>query len=299
MTGGPGGRDFQIPEDLIQRLTKKVGNLQMLPAVAAQALEIANDPDCDFMKLANVIQKDLKLTTFILRMANSTLFAPPAPVASLHHAVSSMGLKRCREFIITTGLDSVSRKVSPELQTRRETLWRHGFLTAIFAVKINHVLALRFMGEEYTAGLMHDFGRTLLAVATPEQFLMIDPLDFNEPADIEEQERSRIGTAHTEFGAWYAQLNELPAALVAAIRYHHAPSQAGPHLKLAALIAAADHVANYVQRPGETEPYNPMTNGALVVLQQNGVPNATGKFSDAVDTFVKEAPALADELMRE
>jgi len=299
MSGGAGSRNFDIPEELVQKLTRKVGNLQMLPAVAAQALEIANDPDCDFLKLANVIQRDLKLTTFILRMANSTLFAPPAPIASLHHAVSSMGLKRCREFIITTGLDSVSRKVTPELQSRREVLWRHGFLTAIFAVKINHLLGLRFLGEEYTAALMHDFGRTLLAVATPEQFLMIDPLDFNEPVDIEDRERSRIGTAHTEFGAWYAELNELPEALVAAIRYHHAPSQAGPHARLAALIAAADHVANSVQRPGETEPYNPMTNGALVVLQQGGASNATGKFSDAVDQFVKDAPALADELMRE
>ena len=68
-----------IPVELTQRLKKAVGTLNMLPTVAAQALQIANHPDCDLGKLAGVIQRDLKLTTLILRMANSALFSPPKP----------------------------------------------------------------------------------------------------------------------------------------------------------------------------------------------------------------------------
>ncbi len=124
-----------IPDDLTQRLRKAVGTLSMLPAVAAQALQVANNPDCDLGKLAGVIQRDLKLTTMILRMANSALFSPPKPIASLHHAVLTIGLRRCRDFIVTAGLDSVSRKVAPEFRLQRELLWRHGFLTALFAMK--------------------------------------------------------------------------------------------------------------------------------------------------------------------
>ncbi|MBX3443836.1 MAG: HDOD domain-containing protein [Planctomyces sp.] len=287
-----------VPPELIARLERTLGNLRMLPAAASQALQIANDPDCDFLRLAGVIQRDLKLTTHVLRTANSALFAPRAPVASLHHAISSMGLRRCREVILTAGLDSVSRKISPRLCERRETLWRHGFLTSIFAVKISHLLRLGFQGEEFTAGLMHDFGRTLLAVAAPDEIDELDPLDFDEPLQIEIRERERIGVSHAAFGAWYAEINELPAALVHAIRHHHAPASAGEHVRLAALIAAADHVANHVQR-GTDEPYNPMLNGALVVLQQDGVTNATGVFSDAIDAYVREAPAVAEELMQE
>ena len=47
-----------------------------------------------------VIQRDLKLTTMILRMANSALFSPPKPIASLHHAILTIGLRRCRDFIV-------------------------------------------------------------------------------------------------------------------------------------------------------------------------------------------------------
>jgi HD-like signal output (HDOD) protein len=289
----------QVPAQLSQRLKASLGNLQMLPAVAVEALQVANDPNGDLLKLAKVIQRDLKLTTSILRLANSALFSPPHPIASLHHAISSMGVRRCRDILVTSGMDSVSRKVAPALEARREALWKHGFLTAIFAVKINHLLGLKFQGEEYTAGLMHDFGRTLLAVAVPEQCEEIDPLDFIEPADIEERERNAIGVSHAEFGAWFAQTNELPAALVASIQYHQDPASAGEHRNLAALVAAADHVASYMQRTDERDPYNPMTNSAMLVLQQAGTMNATGVFSDAVDKFVAEAPALAEQLMKE
>ncbi|HVJ85616.1 MAG TPA: HDOD domain-containing protein [Caulifigura sp.] len=288
-----------IPADLKERLRKAVGTLNMLPAVAVQALQIANNPDCDLGKLAGVIQRDLKLTTMILRMANSALFSPPKPIASLHHAVLTIGLRRCRDFIVTAGLDSVSRKVPPELKAQRELLWRHGFVTALFAMKVNQLLGLRFQGEEFTAGLMHDFGRTLLAVADPEAFSRIDVLDFVEGDDAEGREREAIGTSHAEFGAWFAATNELPESLVGAIQFHHAPEAAGPHVQLAALVAVADHMANHIQRGEPPETYNSMTDGAMLVLEQSGARRATDVFAAAVARLLVEGPVIADSLMKD
>jgi len=288
-----------VPLELKERLKRAVGTLNMLPAVAVQALQISNNPDCDFGKLAGVIQRDLKLTTLILRMANSALFSPPKPIASLHHAVLTIGLRRCRDFIVTAGLDSVSKKVPPEMKTQRELLWRHGFLTALFAMKVNHLLGLRFQGEEFTAGLMHDFGRTLLAAADPEAFARIDPLDFVEGEDVNGREAEALGTSHSEFGAWFAATNELPESLVAAIQYHHAPEAAGPHAQLAALVAVADHMANHVQRGESPESYNSMTDGAMLVLEQSGARRATEVFAAAVEGLLAEGPVIADSLMKE
>jgi HD-like signal output (HDOD) protein len=288
-----------IPAELKDRLKRAVGTLNMLPAVAVQALQIANDPDCDFGKLAGVIQRDLKLTTMILRMANSALFSPPKPIASLHHAILTIGLRRCRDFIVTAGLDSVSKKVPPELKAQRELLWRHGFLTALFAMKVNQLLGLKFQGEEFTAGLMHDFGRTLLAVADPEAFSRIDPLDFVEGDDVNGREREAIGTSHAEFGAWFAATNELPESLVTAIEHHHHPESAGAHVQLAALVAIADHMANHVQRGEAPETYNSMTDGSMLILEQSGARRATDVFAAAVAQLLVDGPAIADSLMKE
>jgi len=286
-----------VPDDLIQRLQRKVGNLQMLPAVAMQALEYAKDPDCDLKRLSSVIERDLKLTTFILRMANSALFSTGAPVASLHQAVARLGLRHCRAFILTSSLDSLQKKLTAELQSVRLLLWRHSFLTGIFAVQINRLLELGFEGEDFTAGLMHDLGRTLFAVAVPEQFRMIDPLDFNEPADIETRERAAIGTSHAEFGEWFATINELPEPLVIAIRHHHNPEAAGPYLRLTAVTAAADHMANHVQRD-DGHRYQPASNSAVSVLETSGVASATKRFTASSNDFLQECPAIAEALMR-
>jgi len=287
-----------IPGQLKDRLKRAVGTLNMLPAVAVQALQIANNPDCDLGKLAGVIQRDLTITTLILRMANSALFSPPKPIASLHHAVLSLGLRRCRDFIVTAGLDSVAKKAPPEMKAQRETLWRHGFLTALFAMKVNQLLSLRFQGEEFTAGLMHDFGRTLLAVADPATFTRLDLLDFVEGDDVEGREREAIGVSHAEFGAWFAATNELPGSLVSAIQHHHRPEAAGEHVQLAALVAVADHMANHIQRGEAPETYNSMNDGAMLVLEQSGARRATDVFAAAVTKLLADGPAIADSLMK-
>jgi len=287
-----------IPDSLIDRLGRGLGSLKMLPAVAQEALEVANSADCDLVKLALIIQRDLRLTTFILRLANSTLFAPPRPIASLHQAVLFIGRRKARDFIITSCLESVASKVPHEAQERQSTLWLHGFLTAILAVRLNDLFQLKFQGEEFTSGLMHDFGRTLISVIDPVNAASLDPLDFDEKSSIEDRERAMLGASHAEIAAWFAAHNELPPNLIAAIQYHHRPEAAGENLKLAALVATADHAVNYLQREGQGKGYNPLTNGAALILESHGVPNATRTFGTASEKLLQEIPALAQSMMQ-
>ena len=166
-------------------------------------------------------------------------------------------------------------------------------------MKVNQLLALKFQGEEFTAGLMHDFGRTLLAVADSEAFSRLDPLDFVEGEDVEGREREAIGTSHAEFGAWFAAMNELPESLVAAIQHHHLPEAAGAHVQLSALVAVADHMANHIQRGEAPETYNSMNDGAMLILEQAGTRRATDVFAAAVAKLLADGPAIADSLMKE
>ena len=262
-----------VPAPLIDGLRRTLSNLKMLPEDAQQALLIATSDDCDVARLAGIIQRDIRLTTFILRIANSTLFGAPRPIASLHRAILFVGIGRVRDFIIASSLEAISSKVSPGLQSVRQALWKHGFLTSILAVRLNGLLGMGFEGEEFTAGLLHDFGRTLILIADPVNAPHVDPLDFIDPPNIEERERRHLGISHAEFGAWFAGLNQLPEALVAATRFHHRPADAGEWLQLAAMVGTADHAANSLQRAaGET--YDPVTNEAVVLLEQSGVEGA-------------------------
>jgi HD-like signal output (HDOD) protein len=286
-------RDIPIP--LIDGLRRTLSNLKMLPEDAQQALLIATSDDCDVARLAGVIQRDIRLTTFILRIANSTLFGAPRPIASLHRAILFVGIGRVRDFIIASSLEAISSKVSPALQSARQALWKHGFLTSILAVRLNELFGLGFEGEEFTAGLLHDFGRTLILIADPVNAPHVDPLDFIDPPNIEDRERRHLGISHAEFGAWFAGLNQLPDALVTATRFHHRPADAGEWLQLTALISAADHAANSLQRaPGQA--YEPEANEAVALLEQSGIERASKQFSESIAGLLKEAPALAESL---
>jgi len=296
MPGRQATDGLEIPESLIERLRRGVGRLQMLPPLAEEALEVVSSEDCDLLQAASIVQRDVKLATFILRVANSSFFGPPRPIASLNHAMLFIGRRRAREFIITASLMALAQNVPSALRERQSILATHGFLTAILATRLNAALDLNFDGEEFMAGLMHDFGRTLLLIADPVNSPHIDPLDFDEPPTIEDHERRLLGTSHAELGAWFAATNELPESLISAIRYHHSPAEAGDRVQMAALVAAADHAVNALQRTGPTPPYDPASNPGIALLEETGVPDARLKFSSSIERLLREVVEAADSM---
>lgn len=62
----------------------------------------------------------------------------------------------------------------------RDVLSQHAFVTGLTAVHVNRIVGTGFQGEEFAAGLIHDFGRTPLALCMPDQFVSADPLDFED-----------------------------------------------------------------------------------------------------------------------
>ncbi|MCA9188051.1 MAG: HDOD domain-containing protein [Pirellulaceae bacterium] len=247
-------------------LNGKAEKIRMLPSVATQALEIVKDPDCAIGEFASVVEHDMKLAADILRLANSAVYRVGAPVVSLHEAVIRLGFRQCKNLILSSCMSTMMKSVDLEEEWIRGVLWKHSYVTAVAALHLNRTLHLGFQGEEFTAGLMHDIGRTLFAVLVPERFSEIDPLEFDESAATLEHERTVIGGTHAELGAAFADRNKLPSALVDVVQYHHTPLEATNNRELVALIHAADHVANHLQRFNEPLGYDPLLNPGIQII---------------------------------
>ena len=76
---------------------------------------------------------------------------------------------------VTTAEDPAAKKfgtipATPAGATKSDcqALWHHGYVTASLCAQINRAYRLGFNGEEYSAGLLHDLGRILLALADHE-----------------------------------------------------------------------------------------------------------------------------------
>lgn len=259
--------DFCLPpQALISQLKARAAELQMLPSIAVEAMQLAKKPDCSISSYSSVVERDVKLMTDMLKLANSAMYCPTTPIVSLHQAVLRLGLVQCQNLILTASATSMMKRISLGQKVIREVLARHGFTTALLALQMNHTFRLGFLGEEFTAGLIHDFGRTLLAITEPDLFIKIDPLQFDETPELLSQERFLIGTDHCRFGAYYAIQQQLPESLQEVILFHHQPERARVNPKLTALIAVADHMANHVQRFDGSEGYDPLANPFLPTL---------------------------------
>ncbi len=279
-------------------LARKAQHLQMLPAVAIQALDIAKNPKCSIREFVSVIKQDAKLATDILGMSNSSMFCTGgSPIVSLQQSVVRLGFRPCRNLILSTSMASMMRHLSLAEEWIREVLSQHAFLTGLTAVHVNRIVGAGFQGEEFAAGLVHDFGRALLAVCMPDQFASADPLDFDENSQTPDKETWLLETNHCEAGAWFAQINSLPSEFVEAIRHHHAPQNAVKHRRLVALTAISDHIANHMQRFETSDGYDITTNEAIFVLEETGIANVAGRLKDVISEIMDCTKRDSQELI--
>ena len=264
------GDKFCPPRPLMENLIKQASGLRMLPDVAVKAIAIAEDPDAKISDLVSIVGQDISLTTSILSLSNSTIFGSTLTVSSLQQAITRVGFRQIKNMIMASCVVSMMQQMPWEEIRIRDLLCKHSFLTGVINSHLNTLFGFGMQGEEFTAGLVHDMGRTLLAVAIPKEFASFDPLDFNESPDLLKQEFETIGTTHAEVGAWFLQRNQIPEELVMVARYHHQPQSSAKFKRLIALTAIADEMANLYHREGRQAVFDCEKCVPLSVLEKLG-----------------------------
>ncbi|SEA05704.1 EAL and HDOD domain-containing protein [Alkalimonas amylolytica] len=103
------GYFFARPEMLKH---KRLGHHQMhLLSLIAEAAE----PELDFDKLVQIMERDLGLSYKLLRFINSAYYARSKPIQSLKHAMVFMGEVELKKFIALVALSNLAEHKQPEL----------------------------------------------------------------------------------------------------------------------------------------------------------------------------------------
>lgn len=289
---------FSPPRDLKENLVQAVKGLQILPDVAIQAIAIADDPDALIQDLVDVIAQDVKLTSDILALSNCSLFGSSTPAVSLQKAIMRLGFRQTKSLILASSITSMMRNMPWREVRVRDLLCEHGMLTANLCTMLNGLFRLEMQGEEFTAGLVHDLGRTLLAVTIPNDFQSFDPLDFDEPRSILDREQDQIGTTHAEVGAWFVQRSGLPEELMVVARHHHSPQHAGEFELLTTLTALADEMANFCQRTRGQGEFDFSASPYLSRMEEMGVDSASQKLEESFAHIIQSAKESVAQMLR-
>lgn len=232
-----------LPPDILRRVLE-LEDIPTLPVVMNRILGIVSDDSASSQDLAEVLECDLAVSTQVLRMANSAFYGAPAEIDSIRRAVVLMGFDAVQMLALATSvLDVFSGRQQFSLDA--EDFWMH----ALGAAKAAHLLARRHApgvsaDALFTAGLLHDIGKFLLALAMGGDYRAVLGEALRDRRPICDVEHERLGATHGDLGGWMCEKWHFPPSVIASITHHHRPAAAEcTHPREAALICLADEVS--------------------------------------------------------
>lgn len=231
------------------KLHNEMSRASQLPVVVVQALRLLGQKDPDFESLVKAISSDPVIVSRLIAIANSPFMGRVAKVKTARSACVSLGLNAVRCAILTTGVAQRLRPANSPLVVTE--LWAHAFGVAAAARCVAPVTGVA-PDAAYTAGLLHDLGKLVLAHCATQEYLEMLAWQQIQDCFAIDAERRMLGIDHVEVGIRMATLWKLPEELMDAIAHHHTPSRA-QHRELVDTVHIADVLARCLElgNPGD------------------------------------------------
>ncbi len=189
------------------------------PGVASHIIELARDPDIEMGKVAKALSMDSALSTKILRIANSPLYAQRRKSENLRQALVVLGLNATLTLALSFSLVKTLRDAKPN-GIDYPLYWRRALIAATAARALGDALHQSLAEEIFLAALLQDIGILALDKAVPDLYVGGAALQQDHVA-LAALERKRLGADHAEIGGWLMRSWNLPERLHRAIEHSH------------------------------------------------------------------------------
>jgi HD-like signal output (HDOD) protein len=227
--------------------------LAKLPALSATATQILGRlarRNCELHEIAVLIERDPLLSAQILGIANSAAFGRGQPISSVQHAIAMVGLSAVRKFALARSISNLfgKRKIAPSFSVTRFNL--HSVATGMFLELLAEMVPLEDAEDAFLAGLFHDVGKLVIAVAMPEQYENILTAAAVTCESLLESERRMLQVDHAELSALAVDYWGLGEPIRMAAEYHHEPEKAPAALGKISLAMAVSQIDALVNAAG-------------------------------------------------
>ncbi|QDT64515.1 HDOD domain-containing protein [Calycomorphotria hydatis] len=226
------------PIDWTAHLDQKIGSftiaelpptlkLPALPYAVTQFTERAKDLDAPIKELASIIETDTGLTLELLRHVNSAFNGLRHRASSVQLAISLLGIKQSKAFLITTGIQAAVRAKQSKM-INQACFWNASLQKAIFAREVAKLLQT---DEEaaFAGALLQDFLLPVLTNDLVDHYLEFVTNRADHAQLLPEYEQQKFGWDHAVAGACLARRWHLPDELAACVLYHHLGLKALAH----------------------------------------------------------------------
>lgn len=216
---------------------------QFLPRILA-----LTELDADVADLVALIERDPGLTARILRTANSPFFGQARSVTSVRRAMVVLGVAMVRNLALGLVVwDAAAGRIPADRVAR---LWDHSLSVALAAQELAARSRMCDSADAFTAGLLHDAGRLVLARRFPSVYLPL-LLEVAPESRAPDVEHALLEVDHAEVGGWLFDAWRMPLPIVEAVAQHHDETTAPG---LATLVAVANALVNHVDPHAAPDP---------------------------------------------
>jgi putative nucleotidyltransferase with HDIG domain len=226
-----------------QRYLDGVATLPPAPMLVTELLTLFREPDRDIDEVVKLISYEPALTAQILRVCNSACFATEQPPGDIFEAVSRMGFYQVYCLVVSIFGARTRSTEGAAKGVNVEELWRHSVAVAV-ASSVVEEEAGHQKAVAFTAGLVHDIGKLVLASAERERYGRLIQNAKDHKLSLSALERSAFGTDHAELGGELMRRWNLPPDVVAAVRHHHQIEASPPYEQLTAAVQIANMIAH-------------------------------------------------------
>ncbi len=226
---------------LSEKLATAVDSMPAFPQSVQKILELTRHVECSSKDLVQVIEKDPVVTVKVLRVVNAAYYSLPKQITSINHAVVYLGFNTIKNLALSIAAIGIMPASNEAGFDGRQCLL-HSLSTAGVAKQ----LALRLGDVDpmdcFVAGLLHDFGKMVLAQFMPGPFREALALSQENATSLHAALREVIGVDHAEVAAMLVEKWRFPVDLIEAVRF-----QSGPDLEDKPMIACV-FAANQISK---------------------------------------------------
>jgi HD-like signal output (HDOD) protein len=226
--------------EIFKKKLAEIQEISTMPHVMTRIMEIITDEGSSAGDLADEIRKDTSLTAKILKIVNSAYYGFYREIDKVSDAVVVLGFNEIRRLSLAISVLDMFRGIR---EGHRLMFWNHSFICAAMCDILAKERHMEDRGA-FTAGLLHDIGKSILDQYFSDMFADIQTCMYEREIKAHEAEQLLYEFDHADVGYWLSERWNLPVGLSEAIHYHHKPESANEIPELTKLVHLGDELSN-------------------------------------------------------
>ena len=223
-----------------EELLDSVSKLPVLSKVVSRAIQLISDPNCSIRDLVDIVSKDQTISAKVVKLANSAFYGTPRRITSLSEALVRLGLKTANSLLITASVSNVFKNMASNKIMTQKQLWSHSYAVAFLSGSIAKATRRQDRDLAFTAGILHDIGKLILANYLKKSYEDVLKLAINQGAELWAIEEKSLGISHAMVGGMVLDYWSFPEVIVTAVARHHLPIKENEFDPLAGILRLAD-----------------------------------------------------------